>query len=178
MSLIFLVICIVGYLLALMENPKKIVPEKKEFVEQRGLIKQAWFWTYHTLWQGASEDTQAEAIALKEVESHAFWKGIYVIVALLLVWISFDTEKANHALAAFWSMIGTLFYLLLPNDAIPDIIPVAGVGDDSVVVVMGTAIAVSSVLGYLRSQQRERKQEEMMGMDFGEEYGGDYWGGM
>ena len=61
---------------------------------------------------------------------------------------AFDRETPGHVKAA---LIGALAYFVLPTDAIPDVLPVVGFGDDAAVL----AAAVRLVTSHITPDHRE-----------------------
>jgi uncharacterized membrane protein YkvA (DUF1232 family) len=61
---------------------------------------------------------------------------------------AFDRETPSHVKAA---LIGALAYFVLPMDAVPDVLPVIGFGDDAAVL----AAAIKLVTSHITSDHRE-----------------------
>jgi uncharacterized membrane protein YkvA (DUF1232 family) len=61
---------------------------------------------------------------------------------------AFDRETPGHVKAA---LIGALAYFVLPMDAVPDVLPVIGFGDDAAVL----AAAIKLVTSHITSDHRE-----------------------
>ncbi len=85
-----------------------------------------------------------------------FWRKLRQLVAQLpfaedLVtahYCAFDRETPGHVKAA---LIGALAYFVLPTDAIPDVLPVIGYGDDAAVL----AAAIQFVTSHITPDHRE-----------------------
>lgn len=85
-----------------------------------------------------------------------FWRKLRHLVSQLpfaedLVtahYCAFDRETPSHVKAA---LIGALAYFVLPTDAIPDVIPVIGYGDDAAVL----AAAIKLVTSHITPEHRE-----------------------
>jgi uncharacterized membrane protein YkvA (DUF1232 family) len=67
---------------------------------------------------------------------------------------AFDRETPGHVKAA---LIGALAYFVLPTDAIPDVLPVIGYGDDAAVL----AAAIKLVTSHITPDHREAAQRTL-----------------
>ncbi len=104
-------------------------------------------------------DTEAliNRLAANEEEVRRnFWRKLRQLVSQVpfaedLVaahYCTFDRETPGHVKAA---LIGALAYFVLPMDAVPDVLPVIGFGDDAAVL----AAAIKLVTSHITSDHRE-----------------------
>ena len=104
-------------------------------------------------------DTEAliNRLAANEEEVRRnFWRKLRQLVSQVpfaedLVaahYCAFDRETPGHVKAA---LIGALAYFVLPMDAVPDVLPVIGFGDDAAVL----AAAIKLVTSHITSDHRE-----------------------
>ena len=104
-------------------------------------------------------DTEAliNRLAANEEEVRRnFWRKLRQLVSqvpfaedlLAAHYCAFDRETPGHVKAA---LIGALAYFVLPMDAVPDVLPVIGFGDDAAVL----AAAIKLVTSHITSDHRE-----------------------
>jgi len=104
-------------------------------------------------------DTEAliNRLAANEEEVRRnFWRKLRQLVSQVpfaedLVaahYCAFDRETPGHVKAA---LIGALTYFVLPMDAVPDVLPVIGFGDDAAVL----AAAIKLVTSHITPDHRE-----------------------
>ena len=104
-------------------------------------------------------DTEAliNRLAANEEEVRRnFWRKLRQLVSQVpfaedLVaahYCAFDRETPGHVKAA---LIGALAYFVLPMDAVPDVLPVIGFGDDAAVL----AAAIKLVTSHITPDHRE-----------------------
>jgi uncharacterized membrane protein YkvA (DUF1232 family) len=104
-------------------------------------------------------DTEAliNRLAANEEEVRRnFWRKLRQLVSdvpfaedlVAAHYCAFDRETPGHVKAA---LIGALAYFVLPTDAIPDVLPVVGFGDDAAVL----AAAVRLVTSHITPNHRE-----------------------
>jgi uncharacterized membrane protein YkvA (DUF1232 family) len=110
-------------------------------------------------------DTEAlinRLAANEEAVRRNFWRKLRQLVSQLpfaedLVaahYCAFDRETPGHVKAA---LIGALAYFVLPTDAIPDVLPVIGYGDDAAVL----AAAIKVVTSHITPDHREAAQRTL-----------------
>ncbi|MCX6809595.1 MAG: DUF1232 domain-containing protein [Candidatus Berkelbacteria bacterium] len=98
----------------------------------------------------------------------AFWDFLKVIVicitALLVVFfvlLALPNSKLRQSILKIYSIISlvaTIFsavYIISPVDIIPDVIPVAGQGDDMVAAISGLATAISGYVAWQKSKEKQ-----------------------
>jgi uncharacterized membrane protein YkvA (DUF1232 family) len=104
-------------------------------------------------------DTEAliNRLAANEEEVRRnFWRKLRQLVSqvpfaedlLAAHYCAFDRETPGHVKAA---LIGALAYFVLPMDAVPDVLPVIGFGDDAAVL----AAAIKLVTSHITPDHRE-----------------------
>jgi len=104
-------------------------------------------------------DTEAliNRLAANEEEVRRnFWRKLRQLVSqvpfaedlLAAHYCAFDRETPGHVKAA---LIGALAYFVLPMDAVPDVLPVIGFGDDATVL----AAAIKLVTSHITPDHRE-----------------------
>jgi len=117
----------------------------------------------------------------KEYDDRSFWEKIrrfaikagrpVIENALVLYFCLKDADTPARAKAI---VIGALGYFILPIDAFPDLIPVAGFTDDLAVLL----IATTTVLAHIKPAHRQRAREQLdwerhtQGSNSTGEYGG------
>jgi uncharacterized membrane protein YkvA (DUF1232 family) len=110
-------------------------------------------------------DTEAliNRLAANEEEVRRnFWRKLRQLVSQVPLaedlvaahYCAFDRETPGHVKAA---LIGTLAYFVLPTDAIPDVLPVIGYGDDAAVL----AAAIKLVTSHITPDHREAAQRTL-----------------
>jgi len=113
-----------------------------------------WFWQAAS-WQGITALTQR--IAADEAELlRGFWRKMQSAVAhlpfaedlLAAYYCAFDRQTPLHVKAV---LLGAIAYFILPDDLIPDYIPVIGYTDDAAVL----AATVKLVASYITPDHRE-----------------------
>lgn len=99
-----------------------------------------------------------------DFDDKSFWSKVsrYALVAGREVvekslWLYYAAQSSNTPQWAKSVIYGALAYFILPVDAIPDIIPLAGFTDD----LGALAAAVASVAAYIDDDVRERAKEKM-----------------
>ena len=91
-----------------------------------------------------------------------FWRKLGPIVAripfaedlLAAYYCAFDRETPTHVKAA---LFGALAYFVLPADAVPDVLPIIGYGDDAAVL----AAALKLVSDYINPAHREAAKNKL-----------------
>ncbi|GGD13354.1 YkvA family protein [Pontibacillus salipaludis] len=78
-------------------------------------------------------------------------KGVYYSLLLFYAFKNPDTPKK-----AKLTIAGALGYLILPVDAIPDLIPAVGFADDSAVIIYAVYQVLSHINDDVRAQAKER----------------------
>jgi uncharacterized membrane protein YkvA (DUF1232 family) len=104
-------------------------------------------------------DTEAlvnRLAANQEEVRRNFWRKLRQLVSqvpfaedlLAAHYCAFDRETPGHVKAA---LVGALAYFVLPMDAVPDVLPVIGFGDDAAVL----AAAIKLVTSHITPDHRE-----------------------
>jgi len=83
--------------------------------------------------------------------------AILVYKALQLYYVTRKPEVPAKVKATIYGALG---YLILPLDLIPDIIPVAGYGDDAMAIAFALAVAHM----YIDDAVREKAKEKLVGI--------------
>ncbi len=91
-----------------------------------------------------------------------FWRKLAPIVAripfaedlLAAYYCAFDRETPVHVKAA---LFGAIAYFVLPTDAVPDMLPIIGYGDDAAVL----AAALKLVSDYINPAHREAAKNKL-----------------
>jgi uncharacterized membrane protein YkvA (DUF1232 family) len=91
-----------------------------------------------------------------------FWRKLGPVVAripfaedlLAAYYCAFDSETPGHVKAA---LIAALTYFVLPTDAIPDMLPIIGYGDDAAVL----AAALKLVSDHIGPAHREAAKNKL-----------------
>ncbi|MFC0217360.1 uncharacterized membrane protein YkvA (DUF1232 family) [Pseudochelatococcus lubricantis] len=109
---------------------------------------------------GEEMDAMRRAARDEESVTRSFWKSLRRVVN--------NTPFAEDLVAAFlcakdpqtparvrYLLLGALGYFILPFDALPDILPILGYGDDIAVL----AAAFGAVAGSIRPEHRERARD-------------------
>ena len=78
-----------------------------------------------------------------------------MILSWSLVWMCFDWDTAKHFVFAAICISFGAIYSLLPIDALPDFIPVAGMLDDLTINIFGSGLGIASVLEYYRKKKQK-----------------------
>ena len=94
-----------------------------------------------------------------------FWRKLAPIVAripfaedlLAAYYCAFDNETPGHVKAA---LLAALAYFVLPTDAIPDMIPIIGYGDDAAVLAAALKL-VSDHIGPAHREAAKSKLEDL-----------------
>ena len=81
---------------------------------------------------------------------------------LAAFYCAFDAQTPRHVQAA---LLGALAYFVLPFDAVPDMLPLLGFGDDAVVLVT----ALRMVSGHIRPEHRDAARAKLMELGEGEQ---------
>ena len=123
-------------------------------IDNRGLLKKAWANIYWYLWDRTPEPMQVRIDTGAIIRRRRYWSLAEVVLAWFTVWLAFDWDKARHFVFAALSLCAGIVYSLMPVDAIPDFIPVAGVADDIVVNIFSTGLGAASVAEYYRCKKR------------------------
>ena len=120
-------------------------------VEGRGYIKRFGIWTYEKFWQKRSDEAKLDA----RKSSILFWSLTRMLMSWCLVWLCFDWNTVkNFIFAAATISLGAI-YSILPVDAIPDFIPVAGGLDDLTVNLFGSGLGVASIMEYYKRKKQK-----------------------
>jgi uncharacterized membrane protein YkvA (DUF1232 family) len=91
-----------------------------------------------------------------------FWRKLGPMVAripfaedlLAAYYCAFDRETPPHVKAA---LFGAIAYFVLPTDAVPDMLPIIGYGDDAAVL----AAALKLVSDYINPAHREAAKNKL-----------------
>jgi len=89
---------------------------------------------------------------------------IGVLIVVFLVLLALPNSKLRQSILKIYSivaLISTIFsvgYIISPIDAIPDLIPVAGQGDDLVAVVSALATAVTGFISWRKSKDKIKEK--------------------
>lgn len=73
---------------------------------------------------------------------------------LAAFYCAFDAQTPRHVQAA---LLGALAYFVLPFDAVPDMLPLLGFGDDAAVL----ATALKMLSGHIRPEHREAARAKL-----------------
>src|SRR5262245_19059917 len=111
---------------------------------------------------GLDEDTARRAARDEARVRKGFWSKLRRVVArlpfaddlLAAYYCAFDRETPFQVKAA---LLGALAYFVLPVDAIPDVMPLLGYGDDAAVLV--TALRI--VAGHIKPEHREAARQAL-----------------
>ena len=107
-----------------------------------------------TTWGSAKRD--------EERVRRAFWPKVKRVAAKLpfaedLLAAYYCAFDRNTPLQVKTALIGALAYFVLPADAMPDVLPLLGFGDDALVL----ATALKLVSGHIRDEHREAARQAL-----------------
>jgi uncharacterized membrane protein YkvA (DUF1232 family) len=129
-----------------------------EVIDNRGILKKAWYWTKGFFWQDVPKTRQIEKNTQSNINRAVLWGLFLVSVSWLFVWLCFDWQHARHLVFAGISIGFGIAYSLLPVDAIPDFIPAVGALDDVCVNLFGSGLGIAAIAEYIK----KRRHQEMI----------------
>lgn len=83
-----------------------------------------------------------------------------VLIVIFLILLSLPNSKLRqsisriYAIVAFIISILSVFYIISPIDFVPDMIPVAGQGDDVVAAISALATAITGYVSWQKSKEK------------------------
>ena len=89
---------------------------------------------------------------------------VAVLIVIFLVLLSLPKSHLRQSILKIYSivsMVATIFsvgYIISPIDIVPDIIPVAGQGDDLVAAISALASAVTGYVAWQKSKEKISKK--------------------
>jgi len=130
--------------------------------EGRGWIKRAASWIYSNTWQDYPEEMDLQKKLESVVYGIRFWSFVKLIMAWCFVWMCFDWNTAKYFIFSTICISIGIVYSLLPIDALPDFIPVAGNLDDLTVNIFGSGLGIASITEYYRKTKQRRFVEKLI----------------
>ena len=118
--------------------------------------------SFDTTWDRLDEDTVRRAAQDEARVRAGFWQKLRRVASrlpfaddlLAAYYCAFDRETPFQVKAA---LLGALAYFVLPVDAMPDVLPLLGYGDDAAVLV--TALKI--VAGHIKPEHREAARQAL-----------------
>jgi hypothetical protein len=164
-ALIVFLIALYGFAHAIFDpivSPGKYTESIAIQIDNRGILKKMWDWSYELLWQKVPEGKRIEIGAEKKV----FWMRmsafIAALAAWLFVWMCFDWRNAQRFVYGGFLVLFGIGYILLPIEAIPDAIPVLGLIDDLLVAAFGVGLGLTSIINDLRQKKESQHLREII----------------
>lgn len=121
-------------------------------------------WNMRDATRNSARDSARDEATVRD----GFWRKLRGLAAqlpfaedlLTAYYCAFDRSTPNHVRAA---LLGALAYFVLPIDALPDLLPIVGFGDDAAVL----AGALKLVWMHIKPAHREAAQETLAGLKNG-----------